>query len=106
MMEEQYQLAKEKFEEKNFVEALHLFSKMDYKDSKKYENECIDFLEDLIFYSKKTKALEYLEKLSFYDDYSYFTDAYKRRKIQFLSKIFMFSCALIGTIILIFVFLL
>ncbi|MDE7385072.1 MAG: hypothetical protein K2M84_04875, partial [Anaeroplasmataceae bacterium] len=78
-MEEQYRKAKEAFDQKDFVEALRLFSQMDYEDSKKYENKCVDSLEDLIYYSKKKKALEYLESLSFYKDYNYFTDAYKRR---------------------------
>ncbi|MDE6415146.1 MAG: hypothetical protein K2K48_06990 [Anaeroplasmataceae bacterium] len=104
-MEEQYRKAKEFFEQKNFVEALKLFSEIDYEDSKKFENQCVDYLEDLIFYSKKKKALEYLESLSFYKDYNYFTDAYKRRRINILSKILMFGSALIGTIILIIVLL-
>lgn len=100
-MEEQYKKAKEKFEQRDYVEALKLFSEIEYEDSKKLENACIDYLEDLIFYSKKKKALEYLEKLSFYKEYSYFTDAYKRRRIHLLSRILMFGSALIGTIILI-----
>ncbi|MDE5855595.1 MAG: hypothetical protein K2H06_00960 [Anaeroplasmataceae bacterium] len=105
-MEEQYKLAKEKFEQRDFVEALKLFSEIDYEDSKKLENDCIDYLEDLIFYSKKKKALEYLERLSFYKEYSYFIDAYKRRRIHLLSRILMFGSAIIGTIILIVVLLL
>ena len=34
-MEEQYKLAKEKFEQRDFVEALKLFSEIDYEGSKK-----------------------------------------------------------------------
>ena len=104
-MEEQYRKAKEAFEQKDFVEALKLFSEMDYEDSKKLENQCIDSLEDLIYYSKKKKALEYLESLSFYKDYNHFTDAYKRRRINILSKILMFGSAVIGSIFLIIVLL-
>lgn len=100
-MEEQYLQAKEAFDQKDFVEALKLFSEIDYLDSKKLENLCIDYLEDLIFYSKRKKALEYLNQLSFYKDYSYFLDAYKRRRVNLLSKILMFGSAIIGTIILI-----
>ncbi|MDE6660494.1 MAG: hypothetical protein K2J93_01560 [Anaeroplasmataceae bacterium] len=105
-MEEQYNKAKEAFEQKDFVEALKLFSEIEYLDSKALENKCIDALEDLIYYSKKKKAVEYLERLSFYKDYNYFLDAYKRRRMNLISKILMFGSALIGTIILIIVLLL
>lgn len=100
-MEEQYKKAKEAFEQKNFVEALKLFSEIDYEDSKTLENQCIDYLEDLIFYSKKKKAKEYLDSLTFYKDYNYFMDAYKRRRVNMISKFLMFGCAIIGTILLI-----
>ncbi|MDE7106018.1 MAG: hypothetical protein K2O22_02515 [Anaeroplasmataceae bacterium] len=100
-MEEQYKKAKEAFEQRNFVEALKLFSEIDYEDSKTLENQCIDYLEDLIFYSKKKKAKEYLDRLTFYKDYSYFMDAYKRRRVNMISKFLMFGCAIIGTILLI-----
>ncbi len=106
MVEEAYIKAKEYFEKKEFVEALKLFSQMEYMDSKQYENECIDCLEDLIFYSKKKKSLEYLEALSFYKEYSYFTDAYKRRRVQWISKLLMFGSAIIGTLILILLYVL
>ena len=106
MMEEKYQEGKKYFEERNFVEALRIFSELDILDSKALENQCIDILEDLIYYSKKAKALEYLEKLKFYKDYIYFTDSYKRRRINLLSKILMFGSAIIGTVILILILLL
>lgn len=102
-MEELYELGKKAFDEKDYVEALKCFSQIDYLDSKTLENTCIDFLEDLIYYSKKSKALEYLEKLKFYEEYSYFTDAYKRKKINLISKILMFGSAIAGTIIFIIV---
>lgn len=100
-LEELYQQGLEYFENRNYVEALRCFSKTDILDSKKYENKCIDILEDLIYYSRKKKALDYLEQLKFYADYSYFTDAYKRRRINWISKILMFGSAILGTIILI-----
>lgn len=106
MMEEQYHKAKEALEQKDYVEALKIFSKIEYEDSKKLENLCIDSLEDLIYYSKRKTALNYLEQLSFYKDYSYFLDAYKRRRMNVISKILMFGSALIGTVILIIVLLL
>ncbi len=106
MMEEQYQQGKKYLEERNFVEALKIFSEMEYLDSKALENQCIDILEDLIYYSKKKKSLEYLEQLKFYKEYVYFTDAYKRRKMNLLSKILMFGSALIGTIIFILILIL
>lgn len=104
-MEELYKEGLEYFNQKKFVEALRCFSQINYLDSKKYENECIDLLEDLIFYSKKKQALAYLEDLNFYKDYSYFTDAYKRRRTNLISKILMFGSAIIGTIILIILYL-
>lgn len=100
-MEEQYYKAKSYYEEKNYVEALRLFSDIDYLDSKRLENDCIDLLEDMIFYSKRQVAKEYLEKLSFYKDYSFFIDAYKRRRMNLVSKILMFGSAIVGTIVLI-----
>lgn len=106
IMEEQYNLAKEAYEQRNFVEALKLFSEIDYLDSKQLENSCIDILEDLIYYSKKKQAKKYLESLSFYKDYSYFIDAYKRRRINVISKILMFGSAIIGTVIFIIVYIL
>lgn len=105
-MEELYELGKKAFEERDYVEALKYFSQIDYLDSKTLENTCIDYLEDLIFYSKKSKSLDYLEKLKFYKEYSYFTDAYKRKKINLISKILMFGSAIIGTIIFIIILLL
>ena len=99
-MEELYQEGLKAFEEKNFVEALKIFSSIDYEDSKAYENKCIDALEDLIFYSKKIISLKYLEELKFYKDYIFFSDAYKRKKVDLLSKILMFGSAIIGTIVL------
>ncbi|MDE7264383.1 MAG: hypothetical protein K2N64_06955 [Anaeroplasmataceae bacterium] len=100
-MEEQYNKAKSCFENKDYVEALRLFSEIDYLDSKKMENDCIDILEDLIFYSKRKVSLAYLEDLAFYKDYCYFEDAYKRRRVNLISKILMFGSAIAGTIILI-----
>lgn len=100
-MQELYELGRNYFNKKDFVEALRCFSQIDYLDSKKYENDCIDFLEDLIYYSKRKQALLYLESLAFYKDYSFFVDAYKRRRTNLISKILMFGSALIGTIILI-----
>ena len=95
-MQELYELGINYFNKKNFVEALRCFSQIDYLDSKKY-----DLLEDLIYYSKRKQALLYLESLAFYKDYSFFVDAYKRRRTNLISKILMFGSALIGTIILI-----
>lgn len=103
-LEELYQQGLEHFENRNYVEALRCFSKTDILDSKKYENQCIDILEDLIYYSKKKKALDYLEQLKFYEEYSYFIDAYKRRRINWISKALMFGSAILGTIILIILF--
>ena len=100
-MQELYELGINYFNKKNFVEALRCFSQIDYLDSKKYENDCIDLLEDLIYYSKRKQALLYLESLAFYKDYSFFVDAYKRRRTNLISKILLFGSALIGTIILI-----
>lgn len=100
-MQELYELGINYFNKKDFVEALRCFSQIDYLDSKKYENDCIDLLEDLIYYSKRKQALLYLESLAFYKDYSFFVDAYKRRRTNLISKILMFGSALIGTIILI-----
>lgn len=101
-MEEKYLEAKSYFEEKNYIEALKIFSKIEYLDSKNYENKCIDNLEDLIYYSKRRVSLEYLDKLKFYKDYSYFIDAYKRKRTDFISKIIMIICLVISTSILVF----
>ncbi len=100
-MKEIYDEAVKAFDNKQFINALKLFSSIDYEDSKEYENKCIDYIEDLIFYSSRKKALMYLKSLEFYKDYQYFEDAYKRKKIDLLAKILMFVPVIIATIILI-----
>ncbi len=100
-MEEKYNEAKKYYENKDYVNALKLFSSINYKDSKIIENDCIDKLEDQIFYSSKKQALKYLEALKFYSEFNYFVDSYKRRNIDKLAKIFMIIPALVGTILLI-----
>lgn len=100
-MEERYNEAIQAYEEKNFILALQLFSSIETKEAKEYENKCIDNLEDLIYYSKRKEALAYLEKLKFYKDFIYFEDTYKRKRTDFFCKIFMFSCAIIATLIMV-----
>ncbi len=90
-------------ERKQYVEALKLVYREEDVLAKKIENECIDRLEDLIFYSKKAVAKEYLEQLKFYPYYSYFTDAYHRRTIHRISTVLMILSVAIGTLILILV---
>ncbi|MDE5714731.1 MAG: hypothetical protein K2I42_01220 [Anaeroplasmataceae bacterium] len=103
-MEEQYVEALKFFEEKKYIEALKAFSSINWKDSKTYENKCIDYLEDLIYYSSFKMAKNYLSELKFYKDYSYFLDAYHRKKVNLISMIMMFGAAGIATIILILLF--
>ena len=105
-MEEFYLEAMQAYEKKDFITALDLFSKMNDLNSKAYENKCIDNLEDIIYYAKRKKALEYLKKLEFYHDYSLFVDAYKRRRLNVISKIVMCGSALFGTVILVLLLLL
>ncbi len=100
-MEEDYERAIKAFEQKKFVEALRLFSNMDYKDSKKYENQCVEALEDILYYSNRKQAIPLMKSLEFYSDYSYFEDARKRKKMDILAKTMMFGCAILGTILLI-----
>lgn len=103
-MEEQKKRAVEAFEEKNFVLALKLFSTLEDAESRAYENKCIDLLEDCIYYSSRKKALAYLEELRFYKEYSFFVDAYKRKKLNMISKALMILGIGISTIILIWLF--
>lgn len=105
-MEAKYNKGIKYYNEKDYVNALKIFSAIDYLDSKSLENNCIDKLEDLIFYSKRKQALDFLDKLKFYPDYSYFIDAYKRRRLDILSKALMIIPAIIGTTILLIIMLL
>lgn len=104
-MEDIYNEAKIYYENKDYVNALKLFSTINYNDSKILENDCIDKLEDLIFYSPKKQSLNYLEQLKFYSEYNYFIDSYKRRRLDKLSKALMIIPALVGTILLIIIML-
>ncbi len=104
-MKEKYIKAKKYYDNKDYVNALKIFSLIDYNDSKTLENDCIDRLEDLIFYSPKKQALKYLEDLKFYSYYNYFIDSYKRRKVDKLAKALMIIPALVGTILLIIIML-
>ena len=101
MMEERYTTAVEAFERKDFVEALKLFSQMEDEDSKRYENQCVEALEDILYYSNRKQAQSLLKRLEFYKDYSYFVDARNRKKMDVIAKTMMFGCAILGTILLI-----
>ena len=99
-MEKTYEEAVEYFNKGDFVNALKLFSTLDYLNSKEYENKCIDNLEDIIYISKRKKSKKILSELTFYKDFVFFEDAYKRKNMSLIANIIMISCALVATIIL------